>query len=207
MSDDIGGIFQKPSFLTALTVTTGMLAGINTLSITLALSPFWLDFITGAACLSVAAGWIKNIMSRDNLAARYFAARALGAGPVKAMVHSSARPHQFLLWLMPALLLVASLSFLSAPIHHLLRPKWSLCGTFITRCENSCLVLLDDRRRDILGRCLLREDDSGYRHVETSNFWTYQPSSVSVECDGKVGATAALKPQMFSNKCEGVWKE
>lgn len=207
MSDDAGIIFQRSPLLTALTAAAVLLTCLNTFSTSLLLSPFWLDLITGLACFLVAINWFNNILRRDRLAELYTASRALGAAPLRALLSSVAKPRQLVLWLIPGMLLAASWFFLRAPVRHLFEPKWSLCGTFITRCEKSCLVLLDDRKRDVLGQCLMREDDSGYREIKANDLWTYRPSLVSAECEGKVGTIAKLPAQMFSQKCEGVWKE
>jgi hypothetical protein len=207
VSGDTESVFQKSPFLTASTAVAGLLTCLNTLSVSLALPPFWLDSITGAICLFVAANWFTSVLLHERRVIFYSASRALGETPLKAFIGSLVRPRTLALLFIPSLLLIASLLFLSNPIQRLLQPKWSLCGIFIARCENPCIALLDSRKRDVLGTCLPRGDDSGYREIKPPSFSTYRPAFISVECDGKTGTTSEISYKMFSPKCEGEWRE
>lgn len=207
MNDVLPSSFRASAFLTATTLIAGLLAALNTFSVSLALPPFWVDLATGGACLAVAISWLTNLQRDHGIQDLYHFERALGANRLRACKRALAQRRILALHAIPGLLVLAAALFLITPVRHLFRPSWVVCGTFITRCQNSCLIFLEERNREVTGRCSPREDDSGYRTVQSKKFWTYRPSRVAVECDGKIGRTVDLPENMFSPSCAGVWRE
>jgi hypothetical protein len=173
----------------------------------LGLSPFWSDVIVSLIIAYTTGHWAGHIWTE---AARKEKIMGLEINEEKRpsflailkRMSSSAI-------LLPVL--VALLVWNVTPLVKIIKNRnWMLCGTIITSCRApSCLKLYDSRRRMISDDCYQFKDELGYIEISASNFLTYQPEFISMQCNGTTSEITKIKDSMFqviNPSCDGLMK-
>lgn len=192
-------LLENP-ILTIATTITALVTVLNNLVGSLGLPAFWSDVMASIIIGYTTAYWLiyifKELKKRDrvvgittNSSKKSFFKRLLGVSGIAAVV--------------PALLALLVWNIVP-PLQHIRNPHWTLCGTFTLSCSKKpCLILFDSRNRQIADDCYLLDDDSGYKYMTPSHWWTYQPVSVLIRCDGKNSERMNINESMFELTCDG----
>jgi hypothetical protein len=85
------------------------------------------------------------------------------------------------------------------------QPQWKVCGTVATSCSSAyCIVGLDDRYRQVSPACVPPRDPSGYLVLESSDWVSYRPKYLRIQCDGKELSVVNVPASFFSSRCDGL---
>ena len=111
-----------------------------------------------------------------------------------------------MLQLLGAIALVCLAAWFAFPIvQRFAQPEWKVCGTIVSSCSaKQCISGLDDRRRQILSRCIGPRDASRYYVLQPQSLLDYKPSYLRLECEEKQIATVPTPSSFKTNKCDSL---
>ncbi len=191
---------QENPILSAVTAVTALLAGLNAFVGSFGWPPFWSDVTVSTVILYTVGHWSHYIYREYRKKETIFGLdnEEKKKPPIKDVI-KKILPVAVIL---PVLLIVLVWNVI--PIaKHFSNTHWSVCGNFSSPCgKDSCLRFYDSRKRLLSSECY-GLDDSEYIKYEQSNWWTYKPEAVSVQCDKADSEPTRIEQPMFDSTCEG----
>lgn len=173
--------------LTIISLLAAAAAAANGFGVTVGLPPFWIDVLLSAVLLYACFDWARSLRVRRRPSSI--------VGPATHTISMRA---------LFALIVLTILLFWTArpPLMHALERRWSLCGQFLTRCdETACISFSDARKRPVTGDCHVAGDASGFHQIAAPNWWTYKPVFVSATCRSDERPARRLPQQVFDPTC------